>query len=377
MKLKATMIKSLKENLRNWKVIVLVLTFSPFFVLLMKLFYGGGETVYCVGILDLDQGKAAKELIQTVEDYQYTENVNLFQWEEISNKTDLEDKIKEKTIDIGIIIPKGYSDKLADLKIGNPAVAQMYGSTANSRYTIAAIMLSNIVSNQGLEAANITAPAIVSETFLERKAVKSEFDMYVPGLISLAVLMILFTATASIVKENDKKTLIRLKLSRLGAFNFLAGESVVQTLIAILAVILTYISAILLGYKSEGDFLPLLLVGIVSSFSMVAISLIVASFLKTVFDVLTVGCFPFFVLMFFSGAMFPMPEKSLFTLFGHSFGITDVLPLTHTTNAFNQILNDGAGLGDVVFDMAMIIILTILYFILGLFLYQKRKFSKA
>ncbi|HWQ72979.1 MAG TPA: hypothetical protein VN370_11765 [Desulfitobacteriaceae bacterium] len=68
----------------------------------------------------------------------------------------------------------------------------------------------------------------------------NEFEQYVPGLISLAILMILFTASASIVKENDKKTLIRLKLSRLGAFNFLAGICIVQTIVAVAAIVLSH-----------------------------------------------------------------------------------------------------------------------------------------
>ncbi|MNI55847.1 ABC-2 family transporter protein [compost metagenome] len=205
----------------------------------------------------------------------------------------------------------------------------------------------------------------------------NEFDGYVPGLIALAVLMILFTASASIVKENDQKTLLRLKLSRLGAFNFLAGICITQAIVAAGALALSYWTALGLGYRPAGEFGAVFAVGLLSSFSMVAVSLVVASFLNTVFDVLTIGCFPFFILMFFSGSMFPLPKMNVFTIGGHSFGITDLLPLTHTANAFNQILNYGAGLEDVLFDFVMIALLTVIYFAMGLRLYQQRKLSKA
>ncbi len=244
--------------------------------------------------------------------------------------------------DIIEYIPEGYTEKLVNTEDNESAVAEFYGSMLNSRYTIAAIMAADMVYDQGIKLANMTVPATISETFMETKEVKSEFDLYVPGLISLSVLMILFTASASIVKENDKKTLVRLKLSRLGIFNYLVGESVVQAAI-----------------------------------SIVAISLVVASFLNTVFDVLTVGCFPFFILMFFSGAMFPMPEIQLFSMFGHSIGVTDILPLTHTAKAFSLILNNGAGITDVWLEILMIVILTGFYFVIGQVLYKKRKFSKA
>lgn len=126
-----------------------------------------------------------------------------------------------------------------------------------------------------------------------------------------------------------------------------------------------------------GHFGPVLLIGILSSFSMVSVSLVVASFLNTVFDVLTVGCFPFFILMFFSGAMFPLPKLNMFSILGHPLGITDILPLTHTVNAFHRILNYGAGWTEIRFDILMIVVLTLIYFLAGLLLYQKRKLSKA
>jgi hypothetical protein len=202
---------------------------------------------------------------------------------------ELKAKVKEKVIDIGIVIPDDYSKKLSQLNtnIGSPAVVKFYGSMGNMRYTVAAIMVGDTLNKQGLGVRKVILPSSISETFLEKKQPLNEFEGYVPGLISLAVLMILFTASASIVKENDKKTL------------------------------------------------------------------------------------------FFSGSMFPLPKMNLLTIGGHSFGITDILPLSHTANAFNKILNYGAGINGVLFDIFMITLLTLIYFVVGLLLYQKRKLSRA
>ncbi|AIQ16428.1 hypothetical protein H70357_06880 [Paenibacillus sp. FSL H7-0357] len=380
MRLAASVTKSFKENIRDWKVLAMVLMFSPFFLVLMNLFYGGGPTTYHLGVLNLDSGHASIELISNLENMKGQGNSQLFNVTGFGGEEPLRAKIKEKAVDIGIVIPEDYSDKLAGKAAGNnadPAQINFYGSMGNMRYPVAAVWVADAVSKQGMDAAKIILPASINETFLEKKQPLNEFEGYVPGLISLAVLMILFTATASIVKENDKKTLIRLKLSRLGAFNFLAGICITQAIVAAGAIVLSYWTALGLGYRPAGGFGAILVVGILSSFSMVAISLVVASFLNTVFDVLTVGCFPFFILMFFSGSMFPLPKMSIFTIHGHSFGITDLLPLTHTANAFNHILNDGAGLHEVWFDFIMIALLTVIYFVTGLLLYQKRKLSKA
>lgn len=380
MKLVASVIKSLKENVRDWKVLVLVLVFSPFFILLMNLFYGGEPTTYKIGILNFDGGKLSTELVEILENTKGQDGLGLFKLSNISNEDELKLKVKEKTIDIGILIPDAYSKKLSGLdseNIMSPVVVRFYGSMGNMRYSVAAVMAADAIYRQGMEVAKIILPSSISETFLEKKLPLNEFEGYVPGLISLAVLMILFTASASIVKENDKKTLIRLKLSRLGAFNFLAGICIVQAAVAVAAIVLSYWTALGLGYRPAGGFGAVLVVGIISSFSMVAVSLVVASFLNTIFDVLTIGCFPFFVLMFFSGGMFPLPKMNLFAIGAYSFGITDILPLTHTANAFNKILNYGAGINDVLYDIFMIALLSVIYFMIGLILYKNRKLSKA
>ncbi|MFD1178976.1 ABC transporter permease [Paenibacillus puldeungensis] len=381
MKLVASMEKTLKENVRDWKVLVMVLIFSPFFILLMNLFYGGAPTTYQVGVLNYDAGHKSAILIQHIESAaQGKDGSSLFKITPLDDQQDLETKVKDKTVDIGIVIPKDYSGKLEENATGKtkaPAVVRFYGSMGNMKYTLAAVFASDAITKQGMEVAKVTLPANIHETLLEKKQPLNEFEQYVPGTISLAVLMILFSASASIVKENDKRTLIRLKLSKLGAFHFLGGVSIVQTIIALVAIILSYWTALGLGYKPVGGFGAVLAVGIVSSFSMVAISLVVASFLNTVFDVLTIGCFPFFIQMFFTGSMFPLPKVNLFTIGGHHFGITDLLPLTHTASAFNKILNFGSGIADVSFEIFMIVLLTVFYFVLGLLLYQKRKLSKA
>lgn len=379
MKLLASVIKTFKENIRDWKVLILVLVFSPFFVLLMNLYYGSEPTTYNIGIVNQDRGNESAALIKKLENATGEKNTKVFKISELNNKVQLEEKVRDKSVDLGIVIPDNYSKILvmsaSDSK--STIAVDFLGSMGNMRYTVAAVLSSNIVYSQGMEAAKITLPSTISETFLEKKQPLNEFDSYVPGFISLAILMILFTACATIVKENDKRTLIRLKLSKLGAFNFLSGICIVQAVIAVLALVLSYCTALGLGYKPVGEFGPVLVVGIVSSFSMVAVSLLVSSFLNTVFDVLTVGCFPFFIMMFFSGCMFPLPKMNLFTVAGHSFGITDILPLTHTANAFNKILNFGGGMADVSFDLAMIAVLSLLYFAAGIYLYQKRKLSRV
>lgn len=380
MKLLAAAVKTLKENIRDWKVLAMVLGFAPFFLLMMYLLYGGGPTIYPIGLMNLDRGASGAELVEILNGKKGQEGNPLFRLVPVINDRELETKIKDKSIDLGLVIPENYSARMDAAKgrqTPSPSTVEFFGSMNNVRYPVAAVMVGDEITKQGIAAAEISLPIALNETFLEKQAPINEFESYVPGLLSLAILMILFTASATIVKENDKKTLLRLKLSRLGAFSYLTAVGLVQAVIAIIALVLSYCTALGLGYQPAGSFGIVLIVGILSSLSIVSLSLVVASFLNTVFDVLTVGCFPFFILMFFSGSMFPLPKLSMITIQGHSLGITDMLPLTHTVNAFNKVLNFGAGWQEVQFEVIMILLLTVLYFVAGVVLYQKRKLAKA
>ena len=90
---------------------------------------------------------------------------------------------------------------------------------------------------------------------------------------------------------------------------------------------------------------------------------------------MTIGSFPFFILMFFSGGMFPLPDIRVFEIAGRSVNVNDILPTTHSISAFDGILNRGAGMTDVAFELAAISLLTVVFFALGTLLFTKRHMS--
>ena len=53
--------------------------------------------------------------------------------------------------------------------------------------------------------------------------------------------------------------------------------------------------------------------------------------------------------------------------------INDILPTTHAINAMSKILNYNAGLSDVVFELGAIIVLTIVLFAFGIWLFTRRQ----
>ena len=132
-----------------------------------------------------------------------------------------------------------------------------------------------------------------------------------------------------------------------------------QLIVGILALALTYLTALAVGYRAKGSLLILFSSWARSPASpSMAFSVLVAAFLRTVFDLVTVGCFPFFILMFFSGGMFPLPGVALFQLGDRAIELNEILPTTHAITALNRVLSYNAGLGDIGYESGRMIILT-------------------
>jgi len=142
-------------------------------------------------------------------------------------------------------------------------------------------------------------------------------------------------------------------------------------IVAILELLITFAVAVALGFRSQGSLWIAILIGIITSFSIIGVGMIVASFSKTVSQAFVIANFPFGFFMFLSGAAFPVPLGSFFTLAGHDFSFADLLPPTHAVAALNKVFTLGAGLGDVAFELAMLVLLSLLYFGVGVWLFRK------
>ena len=379
--------KTFKENIREWKISILALVFGPFFVYMMYAYFGNSTISYTLLTINRDQAVAAAagrlsagaDLLAQLENARYPDGKAIFKVKRIMDAESGKRELKNRDADLLLIIPADFSLRLRQVQEksnrGVPRLTSV-GDHGNARFTMAAAFADFIIYTYVSEATNVQMPLQIDFRSITRSRSLNEFDLYVPALLVLAIIMVLFTAAASLIREVDKGTMTRLVLSKLSTFEFLAAIAANQVLIGTAALGLTFLSALHVGFRSSGSIPLFLLVGALSSLAVVAISILVAAFIKTIFELLTVGVFPFFVLMFFSESMFPLPRLTLFRLAGHTFYANDVLPTSLAVKAFNKILNFKAGLGDLGFEIGGIVILTMLYFLLGVWLFRRRHIRK-
>jgi hypothetical protein len=145
-----------------------------------------------------------------------------------------------------------------------------------------------------------------------------------------------------------------------------------QSLVGIASVLLTLVTALLLGFRYEGSLLILIFIAALTSLSIIAFSLIIAAVTKSATEVLVVGNFPMFLFMFFTGAAFPMKSNALFTICGYPINFQGLMTPTHAISALNKTLVMNMSIGSILPEIISIIILTVIYFLIGAFIFQRR-----
>ena len=371
--------KTAIENLREWRILAFVLAFGPFFIFMMAGYYGAADPAFGLIVVnrDVDSRTGAatahsENLIASWREALRSDGKPYFDLTEASDTAAARDSVRFHEADLLVEIPAGFAAGLD----GNPveATAALINHTDDSNLQSAMAMAVSdyLAVTYAFAAAGIEPPLDIAIEPLGTGRVLSEFELLVPALLVLSVIMILFTAATSLIMETDRHTMIRLRLSHLRPAEFLGAIAANQLLLGLTALVLSYAAALICGYRSDGSLPVLLLVGGLTILSVVAIAVLVAAVLKSMFELLTVGVFPFFILMFFSECMFPMPRIELLNVLGHWYYANDVLPTTLGVRAFSKILTGGAGIADLSFEIGGILVLTTLYFALGAVFFHRR-----
>jgi ABC-2 type transport system permease protein len=384
MRLWQVFLKSVREQKRDLWVIGLSLAFAPLFVFIYWLMTGGtGSTTYGVLVINRDRPvaladgsrfSAGDDLVENLRSLAYQNGSPLLKVSILDDRAAAEGKLRDRAAAALVIIPEDFSAQLAAFRAGDTTASAdltFIGDLTNPTYTVAAVMALTAadVYTQGFTFA--PRPVELVEIPLGASAARTEFENYVPGLFVLAVVLMVFQAAMTPARDIESGALRRLRLTPLTAFDYLGGTSLWLGVVSVGAVCLTFATALSFGFRSQGPLWLAVLVTAITSLSIIGIGLIVACFSKTVSQAFVIANFPLGFLMFLTGAAFPLPRMNLFTFAGRSFALPDLLPPTHAVVALNKIFTLGAGPEQVTFELVALTLLSILYFGLGVWLFQR------
>lgn len=379
MKFVAYLVKALIESIRDWKLLIFVMLFAPCFVFGMYAAFGRSSQSYNIEVINYDvagNGEHGEAVLEMLKEMKHTDGVHKYKLHYAPDTEEVSRRLKNRSADAGIVIPEGFSETL-DNAAGKaeykPLKIKLMGDPRNSRYSIASIYLLTDIDLYNKSVVDTSTPIDWEEELVGSGEVLTDFDLYVPGLVVLALLNVIFTAGAALIKEVEKGTMQRLVLSRLKSWQFIAAVSVIQGMFCLAAMFLTLWAARLCGFVFQGSYTAFFVIGLISGIAIMGISMITASFIKTVYDLLTVGMLPYFLIMLFGGIFFPLPPIALFTYGDSIFRLSDLLPLSLSVSALNKSLNYGWGIGELGFDLAALAAVSVLYYLFGLWAFGRRQ----
>lgn len=383
MKLLSVIKKSVKEQVRSFWMLVLTVSMAPFFVLIYYLINESTQPEYDIIILNQDEGILVQaeqinygdQILETLESLE-TDTLTIPL--DIKKETDRQagiDQLKNRRADAMIVIPPDFSNLVESmLESGSlqKIEVEFIGDLTSIEYMISAVWVGEIIDRSVFSLSGTERPFTIKETSLGISGDIDEFDIYIPGILLISIIMLMFTASIAIITEVENKTILRLKLSRVGSFRLLGGISIVQVVVGILSVCITLMVAIWMGFNYTGSLFILFIVALLTCLSIIAFSLIIAGFTKTVNEILVVGNFPLFLFMFFTGAAFPLQGKEIFSVAGYSVSLQGLMSPTHAISALKKTLVMDLGMGDIIPEILLIVLLTLLYFLVGVWLFRRR-----
>ncbi|MCP4752249.1 MAG: ABC transporter permease [Proteobacteria bacterium] len=374
--------KCLKQQLRDRIGLALTILTAPFFVLLYYLFLGDQPKQYAVPILyrmPPGQSSAAsdqtrRELSNLLKELSLSHEKSRLRLESVESQASLEKQVRSGRTPVGLIVSVDTDAP------GLPqATLTVVGNASQPAYHRVAASLRKAVDDYLRQRLGFSRPINVEEKPLGLSDTRSSFDLYVPGLLVFAVIMLVFSSSMAIAREVETGTLERLKMTRVRSFDIMTGISGVQLILGLASVVITFLTARLLGFQYAGSIGLVFLLAGLTCLASVGIGMVVASLSRSTHLAFLISSVAMFLLILFSGVVFPRPEIFLFELGGHSVNLFDILPTTHMRNGLEKILTFDASFRELAYELIALLSFSTIYFATGVLIFNRtiRTFSNT
>jgi len=189
----------------------------------------------------------------------------------------------------------------------------------------------------------------------------------VPGMGTMFVLMTIFGGMAALIVERQQWTLQRLAVMPVSRGTLLAGKILGRFCLGLLQFLVVFVVGALLGMDFGKDPLALLLLTIVYTLAITAISFAIGSGLKNPAQASGISLLLTLTMAPLGGAWWPMSISPQFMqIIGH------VTPVAWAMDGFTALTYQGAHLADILLPLAVLAGMTVVAFLIAipLFRYQ-------
>jgi ABC-2 type transport system permease protein len=341
-------------------MLLLTLLCAPFFILLYKLIFLEGMTVYPVVINteQVNNSDLSNDFIDVIKSKKYPGGGKLFNIKSIDS------------YQIGIDILERHEAKIMVNFISMYEVT-IIGDFSDPYFVISSNLIRKSIIDFYMERFSLDYNVKVNDKALGISRDKTEFENYVPGLFIFSTLIQLYLFTLLLLREKESKVYIRYYLCSVSKLSYFIGHSIVFFALSIIGLLITTVTAYSLGFQSPNSMIYDITFSIficsILTLGVIGISFIISTITDSVIHGLLITTFPFMFMVFFSGSVYPFPKIIIAEIFGYNFALFDLIPATHAVNILHKVLTYGTSIIELSFELLLLFILSIILFFIGLY----------
>lgn len=377
------MAKDILEFRRNRMQLAALFMMPLIFLLMFGFIFpsGGTQQHMPMGVVNLDQGQGSNEFLTQLN--LLNQNTSFMDFKYFSSVNEAETAINQGKIYGAFIIPSGFSDNVTNGKSGdftvyidnsNPQssmqVQQVLSGTLNGLNDIKAeanvLKLANETNTQVNPQAMIFPYVLNISTTIPGET--NYFNFLAPGLMIMIVMMTVMTGIPeAISKEKEMGTFDGMLSAPISQISVIIGKTAALcTRGFVQCVVILAMAMLLFGVTIQGSLLLaffLLLLGIFSFIGLGILAISMSGDQASGTMIVNILMFP---MIFLGGVFYPLQQMPWFMQV-----ISKFIPLTYAADAMRKIILLNAGIGDVLFQILILVAFGVVTMAIAVPLFRK------
>jgi ABC-2 type transport system permease protein len=350
-------IASIKMFVRNRQAIF----FTFFTPLLIMVIFGaiGFDRAPTVNVGVVLQGSTSQSAQQFVEQLRKIEYFKLSYGNEQAERKALDEGSRSLVIILNNFAPTN----------AGPGTLTVLRNAGDNQAPTATAIISQMIDKATIAASG--ARPLVNLDIQEINANNLKYiDFLLPGLVALSVMQLsVFSVAFVFVDYKEKGILKRVLATPVRPYQFVAANIITRLLVAVVQA-LFFIGVGVLLFKvhiigSFGSYLYILLTVILGAIMFLGLGFTVSGLSKTTESVPAFANLVVFPMLFLGGTFFPIDSMPTWLQW-----ISKALPLTYFSTALRDIMNKGAGFGDIYTNLIVMVLWSIVLVTLAIFTFR-------
>ncbi len=347
-----------KQYTRSGVAMFFAFAFPILLILIFgAIFSAGGNVTIGLPVQDLDGGLWSETYIEALN------STGVVDIQEVPADEDIMDYMKNESLDIAILIPHDFSERIDEILMGGGAGLvniTLIGDPTTQTWTTVQQLVTVTLTNMNYRLANATQIVHFDTAPPPGGEDKTFMDFFLPGVVGLVVMTnTLYTMSSTCAEYKTRGYFKLLATTRLGKQEWLLSKFVFYTLLLFASLMLTFAIG-QAAFDMTSTLTPLAFAFIAAgSFLFLSMGMAIGAFVKDPESASAVANGIGFPMMFLSGIFFDLEFMP-----GYMQAISKIFPLTYFNDGLRATMTSGS-LETALLNLGIVVLIGAVFFVLA------------